>query len=219
MRRVDSMDWERKSWVEEYEAGESISEISRRHQISRKSLYKWIERYQQCGAEGLEDRSRAPQEHANRVADIWRERIRAVRQQHPRWGPYKLHPVLQKNYEGEVVPSASTMQRMLQEMGLSHNRRKIARGKGTGPLWNAQEPNEVWAVDFKGWCRTGDGRRCEPLTLMDQASRYLLCCQGLESTRTELVRPVMERVFRQYGVPERIRSDNGSPFGSNGAAD
>jgi putative transposase len=211
------MEWERKSWMEEYEAGESISEIARRHRISRKALYKWIGRYQELGAEGLEDQSRAPRQHPNQIAEIWRERIRAVRQGHPHWGPYKLHPVLQKNYQGEAIPSASTIQRILQEMGLSRSRRRITRAKGTGRLWNAEEPNEVWAVDFKGWCRTGDGRRCEPLTLMDQASRYLLCCQGLGSTRTELVRPVMERVFRQYGLPERIRSDNGAPFGSNGA--
>jgi transposase InsO family protein len=210
------MEWERKSWIEKYEAGESISEIAREHQISRKALYKWIERYREWGAEGLEDRSRAPHQCPNQVAGIWRERIRAVRQRHPHWGPYKLYPILQKSCAGEAVPSASTIQRILQEMGMSRSRRKISRAKGTGPLWNAQEPNEVWAVDFKGWCRTGDGRRCEPLTLMDQASRYLLCCQGLDSTRSELVRPVMEKVFRQYGVPERIRSDNGPPFGSNG---
>jgi hypothetical protein len=74
----------------------------------------------------------------------------------------------------------------------------------------------IWAVDFKGWCRTGDGRRCEPLTLTDHASRYLLCCQGLESTRTELVRPTLERTFREYGLPQRIRSDNGAPFAANG---
>lgn len=217
MRRVDSMDWERKTWIEEYAAGESISEIARRHQISRRALYKWIQRYQQWGAEGLEDRSRAPHQHPNQVAEIWCERVRTVRQQHPRWGPYKLHPVLEKNYAGEDVPSESTIQRMLQEMGLSRSRRRISRSQGTGRLWNAQESNEVWAVDFKGWCRTGDGRRCEPLTLMDQATRYLLCCQGLDSTRSEVVRPVMERIFRQYGLPERIRSDNGPPFGSNGS--
>jgi putative transposase len=217
LERVVSMEWERKTWMEEYETGESISEIARRHQVSRKALYKWIQRYQEGGPEGLGDRRRAPHQHPNQVAEIWRERVRAVRQQHPHWGPYKLRPLLNHRYGSEEVPSASTIQRILQEMGMIQKRRRILRAKGSGPLWDAQEPNEVWAVDFKGWCRVGNGTRCEPLTLMDQATRYLLCCRGLDSTRTELVRPVMERVFREHGMPERIRSDNGPPFGSNGA--
>lgn len=84
-------------------------------------------------------------------------------------------------------------------------------------LGTTEQPNAIWAVDFKGWCYTGDGTHCEPLTVTDYATRYLLCCQGLESIRTELARPVLERTFREYGVPQRMRSDNGPPFASNGA--
>ena len=132
------MEWERKGWMEEYEAGASVTEISQRHQISRKTLYKWLERYQEWGGEGLEDQSRAPHHHPNQVSEVWRERIAAVRREHPRWGSYKLYPLLQKNYAGEATPSASTIQRVLHEMGLSRARRKVRRSEGTGRLWNAR---------------------------------------------------------------------------------
>jgi len=208
------MSWERETWLERYRAGERVSEIAAAHQVSRKTLYKWIERYEEWGAEGLRELSRAPHQHPQAVEAVWRERVQAARQQHPRWGAGKLRWLLEQEHEG--VPSVSTMGRLLRENGLTASRRRVARAHGSGNLQKAQQPNQVWAVDFKGWCRTGDGRRCEPLTISDYATRYLLCRQGLESTRTELVRPVMERVFRQYGLPERIRSDNGAPFASQG---
>ena len=216
MKRVTSMEWERTTWLEEHEAGESISEIARRHQISRKALYKWIERYEEKGLEGLVDRSRAPKKHPNQVDAIWHERVSAARQLHRQWGPRKLYPWLEEKYGASQLPSESTIGRLLQELGLNRRRRPTPRSKATGPLWPADQPNEVWAVDFKGWRRTGDGKRCEPLTMTDQATRYLLCCQILPSIRTELVRPVMERVFREHGLPQRMRSDNGAPFASNG---
>jgi transposase InsO family protein len=209
------MEWEREAWIEEYEAGESISAISERYQISRKALHKWLNRYEAFGREGLRDLSRAPQHHPQAVQPIWRERVQAARQEHPRWGAEKLRWSLEQRYQ-QGVPSISTIGRVLREHGLSRSRRTHTRAHGTGALYEGTEANQVWAVDFKGWCRTGDGKRCEPLTMTDYATRYLLCCQGLESTRTELVRPVMERVFREYGVPERIRSDNGAPFASSG---
>lgn len=216
MRRVGSMLWEREKWVLEYEGGERIAEIARRHEVSRRTVHKWIARHAEFGEEGLRELSRAPHEHANAVDAVWRERVRAVRQEHPRWGAPKLLWELEQRYGGEEVPSESTIGRLLREMGLSRMRKNRMKAHGTGPLWEAQQANEVWSVDFKGWCRTRDGMRCEPLTISDQASRYLLCCQALESQRTELVRPVMARVFRDCGVPERIRSDNGSPFASQG---
>lgn len=209
------MSWERESWIEEYAGGERISDISARHQVSRKTLHKWIERHAELGSAGLAEQSRAPHRHPEAVKPIWRERVLAARQQHPRWGAGKLHWLL-KQQHASGVPSASTIGRLLREHGLTESRRRVARAHGTPRLYDADQPNQVWAVDFKGWCRTGDGKLCEPLTISDYATRYLLCCQGLESTRTELVRPVMERVFCDYGIPERIRSDNGSPFASQG---
>lgn len=210
------MEWERSVWMEEYGGGERISEIARRHGISRKTLHKWIRRYEEYGGEGLRELSRAPHEHPQAVEQVWRERVGAARQAHLRWGARKLAWLLAQQYPGVRVPSASTIGRLLSEMGLSRGRARSSRAHGTGGLKVAQQANDVWAIDFKGWCRTRDGKRCEPLTLSDQATRYLLCCQGLESTRTELVKPVLERVFRQYGLPRRMRSDNGSPFASRG---
>ena len=209
------MDWEREQWIEQIEAGASVSEVAEQYQVSRKTLYKWMERYRGYGQEGLRDLSRAPQQHPQAVSELWRERIRAARQQRPRWGAPKLAWWLEQQYRGEQAPSVSTIGRVLHDSGLSHSRRRI-RAQGTGPFEPADKANEVWAVDFKGWCRTGDGVRCEPLTISDQATRYLLCCQSMPSTRTAPVQAVMERVFLTYGLPERIRSDNGSPFAVRG---
>lgn len=209
------MEWEREQWMQAYESGERLSEIARRHQISRKALYKWVERYQEYGLEGLKDLSRAPRNHPQAVSELWRERIRAARQNKPRWGAPKLAWWLRQQHGGEELPSVSSIGRVLRDSGLSQ-RRRHPRAHGTGALEQALQANHVWAIDFKGWCRTGDGVRCEPLTISDQATRYLLCCQALPSTRTELVRPVMERVFGEYGLPEWIRSDNGAPFAAKG---
>jgi transposase InsO family protein len=209
------MGWEREQWVQEYQAGETVSEIAQRYQISRKALYKWLERYEAYGLEGLNDLSRAPVRHPQAVNELWHERIRAARQIHPRWGAPKLAWWLSQRYQEESLPSISTIGRVLRDSGLSHPRRRL-RSHGTATLEPAREANHVWAMDFKGWCRTGDGARCEPLTISDQATRYLLCCRGLGSTRTERVRPVLERVFGEYGLPERIRTDNGAPFAVKG---
>jgi transposase InsO family protein len=209
------MTWEREQWVEEYLEGERISEIAERHEVSRKTVYKWIERYEGYGAEGLRELSRAPRQHPQAVSELWRERIRAARQHYPRWGAPKLQWALERRHGKEEVPSASTIGRVLRESGLSRPRRRV-RAHGTGRLSEAEHANQVWAIDFKGWRRTGDGRRCEPLTITDQATRYLLCCQALESTNTAQVRAVMERVFERYGLPERMRSDNGAPFAVRG---
>lgn len=217
MGRMASMSWEREVWVQEHQGGESIAEIARKHNISRKALYKWLARYQQFGEEGLKDLSRVPEQHPQAVGEIWQERIGAARRGHPRWGAPKLAWWLEREYSEESRPSVSTIGRVLRAAGLSRRRRPRNRAPGTGPLQAAEHCNEVWCIDFKGWCRTGDGQRCEPLTVTDQASRYLLCCQGLSSTRTELVRPVLERVFQEYGLPQILRSDNGAPFASTGA--
>ena len=209
------MEWEREEWIAEYEAGETVSEIARRHGISRKALYKWLRRYEAEGVAGLEDASRAPLQHPRAVSELWRERIRAARQEHYGWGAPKLEWLLKERYGKEDVPSVSTVGRVLRDSGLSRRRRRI-RARGTGHLAEAEKANETWAIDFKGWCRTGDGARCEPLTLTDQATRYLLCCQALPSITGARVRPVMERVFEEHGLPGRIRSDNGAPFASRG---
>lgn len=207
------MKWERQAWVAEYEEGEAISEIARRHEISRKAIYKWIGRYEAAGVAGLEDLSREPLHHPQAVSELWKERVRAARQQHPRWGAPKLAWLLKQRYAGQTVPSVSSIGRVLLESGLSQQRHR-KRVQGTGELAPAEQANQTWAIDFKGWCRTADGARCEPLTITDQATRYLLCCRALRSTTGASVRAVMETIFEQYGLPQRLRSDNGAPFAS-----
>lgn len=216
MGRVASMEWERLQWVREYDGGEAISEIARRHEVSRKAVHKWIGRYNRYGLEGLKDLSRAPGHHPQAVGAIWHERVIALRQEHPRWGAPKLGRLLENQYGAEDVPSTSTIGRILKEHGLSRGRRGGRPRRAIWPLSEARGPNEVWCIDFKGWRRTGDGCCCQPLTVTDQCTRYLLCCQALPSTRSELVRPVLEAVFRDYGLPQRMRSDNGAPFGDGG---
>jgi putative transposase len=209
------MRWEREEWIQEYGKGESITEIARRHGISRKAIYKWIGRYEAEGLAGLEEVSRAPHEHPHAVSELWRERVRAARQEHARWGAPKLAWLLEQRYGKQELPSVSTIGRVLRDSGMSRPRRRT-RAHGTGELAAAEQANQTWAIDFKGWCRTGDGARCEPLTITDQATRYLLCCQALSATGGAQVQPLMERIFREYGLPERIRSDNGAPFASRG---
>src|SRR5262249_50294511 len=155
--RVASMLWEREEWIREYEAGESIAEIARRRQISRKSVHKWVARYDEYGAEGLRDLSRAPLHPSQTVEAIWKERGAAVRQEHPHWGAPKLEWALRKRYQKSEVPSISTIGRILKERGLSRGRNRRHRAQGTGELSEGNQANQVWCIDFKGWRRTGDG--------------------------------------------------------------
>jgi transposase InsO family protein len=205
------MEWERERWIREYLNGETVTEICQKHQISRKSVYKWIERYEKWGEEGLKDLSRAPDRHPRAVDPVWQERIAAARQEHQRWGAPKLEWLLKQRH-GDV-PSVSTIGRILKQQGLSRGRVRRQAARTVTPLSQAHKSNDIWCIDFKGWRRTADGQIFYPLTVTDQATRYILCCQPLPAMRTELVRPVLERVFRQYGLPLRIRSDNGAPFG------
>ena len=138
-----------------------------------------------------------------------------VRARHPRWGPRKLRAWLQRHDAAPRWPAASTIGGLLQRHGLTIARRPRRRAvPATQPLHAAVGPNDVWSVDFKGWFRTGDGARCTPLTLTDNASRFLLRCQAVAAGDEAHVRPLLEAAFREYGLPVALRSDNGPPFGS-----
>jgi transposase InsO family protein len=208
------MVWERQSWLEQYQSGERISDLAEQHGVSRKTLYKWMQRYERWGEPGLEELSRAPHSHPQAVDPVWRERVRGARMEHRRWGAVKIQQVLQQRHG--ATPSIATIGRLLGECGLTRPRRRRGHAQPSGELSSPDGPNQLWTIDFKGWRRTRDGCRAEALTVCDQATRYLLCCQCMESTRSELVRPVMTRVFMEYGLPEGIRSDNGAPFASTG---
>ena len=199
------------------EGRESFKSLCGAFGISRKTGYKRVHRFEEEGFEGLGDRSRAPHRHPNQVAEEVAARVVAARQAHPRWGPKKLVAWLEERDPQTKWPAASTVGNILDRHGMTQRRRKVRRTPGwSEPFAQCQGSNQVWCVDFKGQFRTGDGEVVYPLTLVDADSRYLLCCQGMGDTRGAGVRRSLEGVFREYGLPEAIRSDNGAPFASVG---
>jgi len=213
--KVQNVVEQRQQLFKELQHGESVAELGRRYGISRQTIYKWIERYRQQGEAGLQDRSCAPLRHPDQYAAEAREAVLDVRRAHPRWGPRKLHAYLETHAPGEPLPAASTMANWLGEEGLAHPRRKRRRTPPMSqPLAHVTDANQLWCADFKGWFRTGDGTRIDPLTMTDAASRYLLRCVAVDKTDTARVRAVMEAAFRQHGMPHAIRTDNGAPFAS-----
>jgi transposase InsO family protein len=196
----------------------TMTELAARYGISRKTAYKWADRYAADPEHGLTERSRAPHAHGRAMADDIREAVLALRRAHPRWGPKKLRAVLQAREPRTVWPAASTLGDLLRRAGLSvpHRRRRYTVPL-TQPLAAATAPNDVWTADFKGWFRTGDGMRCDPLTIADACSRFVLCCH-ITPPNGRGVRPWFERTFREYGLPRALRTDNGPPFATIGAA-
>jgi putative transposase len=196
----------------------AFADLCRRFGVSRKTGYKWLERYREEGVEGLKDRSRAPLHHPQALTEKIAQRCIAVRHAHPTWGPVKVGAWLAEHGPQTRWPAASTIGELFDREGLTVKRRLRRRSPpSSAPFERCVAANEVWCIDFKGWFVTGDGGRCEPLTLSDAHSRYLLRCQALARTDTEHVWPVLEAAFREFGLPQRLRSDNGSPFASCGA--
>lgn len=194
---------------------ESKAELCRRYGISRRIGYKWVERFRRHGPGGLADRSRAPQQHPNRTPPDAVERVLALRRQHPDWGAPTLRFRLLQLHPDRFCPSATVIGEILRDHGLTRAQKKRRRTPPhSQPLAHAVAPNDVVSLDFKGWFRTGDGERIDPLTVIDNASRYLLYCRALPACDTASVRAALERVFRDYGLPKCIRSDNGTPFAS-----
>ena len=168
--------------------------------------------------EGLLDRSRAPLHHPEMTGDELAERCIEVRRAHPSWGPVKVRACLDRRAPRTNWPAASTIGTLFDREGLTVRRRLRRRSSPSStPFAHCGAANDVWCIDFKGWFLTGDGARCEPLTLSDAHSRYLLRCQAMARTDTDHVWPVLEAAFREFGLPHYVRSDNGSPFASSGA--
>lgn len=197
---------------------ECFAATCRRFGVSRKTGYKWLARYEQDGVAGLVDRSRAPRAHPQALASEIVERCLAVRRAHPTWGPVKVRAFLQRREPGTVWPAASSIGAVFDREGLTV-RRKLRRRcpPSTAPFAHCGAANDVWCIDFKGWFLTGDGSHCEPLTLSDAHSRYLLRCQALARPDTAHVWPVLDAALREFGLPRALRSDNGPPFASRGA--
>jgi transposase InsO family protein len=194
------------------EADETFVELCERFGISRKQGYKWRDRYESGGVEALKDRSRAPHHHPNAVSRATVELILAARKKHPRWGPKKLLVVLRRRHTTTQFPATSTVGLILGKHGLVGRPRRVRRNqKYVGPLRTYEKANAIWCADFKGHFPI-DGERCSPLTISDGFSRYLLRCVALKSSTCAPVKRVFERAFREFGLPDNIRTDNGPPF-------
>lgn len=198
----------------------NFTQLCVRFGISRAKGYKWLERYQREGASGLEDRKPIALSCPHRTSDAVIDRLVELRKQHPFDGPKKLRArLLAQPSDGTPVPAASTIGDILDRHGLIRPRRlRLRVPRTTFDLEPALEPNGLWATDFKGHFACGDGTRCHPLTMSDDASRYLIRCEGLTQPREGPVREEFERAFREFGLPDRIRSDNGPPFATNAIA-
>ncbi len=194
-----------------------MTELCERYGISRKTGYKWLARFEAAGHAGLQDRSRAPHSCPHRISAEVADRLCALRRTHPDWGPKKLLTRLARRYPAIAWPAVSTAGDLLAREGLvtRRRRRRPHPHPGATPL-QTQAPNDVWTTDFKGEFRTRDGRWCYPHTIADLHTRFLLGCHGLAAPNTTGARQVFERVFRTYGLPRAIRSDNGAPFASTG---
>jgi putative transposase len=191
---------------------EPVVSLSERFGISRKTAYKWIERYEGGGVKALEDRSRAPLSHPQAVPPEVEAECLATRRKHPRWGPRKLLVVLRRRRPDLHLPAASTVGEILRRHGLVGKKRRIRRSSPYGDrLAGYDQPNSIWCADFKGHFPV-DGRRCHPLTITDGFSRYLLRCEALKRPLTNPAQRVFELAFREFGLPEAIRTDNGAPF-------
>jgi transposase InsO family protein len=195
----------------------TMVELCARYGISRKTGYKWLGRFDEAGRQGLQERSRAPHHCPHRISPEVAALICAARRQHPSWGPAKLLDWLEPRHPGVAWPAISTAGDLLARRGLVKKRRRRRQYQHPGVVPpTTTQPNDLWTADFKGHFRTRDGLYCYPLTIADQHTRYLLACHGLFSTKGHGVRPVFERLFREYGLPRAIRTDNGVPFATTG---
>jgi transposase InsO family protein len=188
--------------------------------ISRQCGYKWLRRFHQDGRAGLLNLSRRPRCSPRRTSLRWRQAVRRLRLRYSHWGAKKIHARLHRNFPRARLPAVRTITKWLPRLcRMTRKHRHSRRGPRLSlpPLTLPATANEVWTVDFKGFFRTTDGTRCDPLTVRDLFSRFLLAVRILPHQRQTAVRRVFIRLFRRYGLPKVIRMDNGSPFGSTGA--
>lgn len=191
----------------------SMTELCERFGIRRNTGYKWVRRYTARGPAGLQEQSRAPHRSPHRMSEEEEAVLLEAKRAHLHWGPRKILPYLARRRPDLALPAPSTAGALFQRAGLSQarKRRRGHRHPGAIPL-QAETPNAVWTADFKGQFRTGDGLYCDPLTVADAYSRFLLGCSARLSTKQVEARPIFERLFQDYGLPDAIRTDNGPPF-------
>jgi transposase InsO family protein len=206
---------ERMRFVIRLQEGESMAFLCREFGISRKTGYKILDRYKECGLEGLTDRARTPYRYANRLPEQLEAAIVAAKREKPHWGARKIRERLLRRLPPAVkVPARSTIHAILDRHGLvTRATWSRTRAEGT-PLSPGLNPNALWCTDYKGEFMLANKRYCYPLTVTDHASRYLLLCEAMESNQEKPAITAFERLFRERGLPQAIRSDNGVPFAS-----
>lgn len=208
---------ERVRFVCRLEDGERMTDLCHEYGISRKTGYKFWDRYQKIGLAGLYDHVRAPKCVHNRTSPELQQLIIDWKLKHPTWGAKKIRAELDRSQKGIRIPSFQTVHNILRKAGYVKHRRQRRRTPGySGKLCPSHYPNEIWGADFKGEFRLGNQIYCYPLTISDHYSRFLIGCEGLESTKLYGVKEGFKKAFREYGLPERIRIDNGTPFASKG---
>lgn len=208
---------EKLKFVARYLDGEKIAPLCREFGISRVTGHKIIERYKNCGLEALTDKSRRPYRQANKLPFQIESLILEIKKDKPNWGAPKIREKLIKKYPDIKPPAKSTVHAVLDRNGLVVPR-KGRKNKAVGtPLSNGKEPNDLWCTDYKGEFMLGDRSYCYPLTISDYSSRFLIACEGLETTKEQYAFTVFENVFKEFGLPHGIRSDNGVPFASPNA--
>jgi putative transposase len=197
--------------------GEKMAVLCREFDISRKTGYKIFARYKDCGLEGLTDRSRRPYRQANRLPFQIENFILQLKREHPSWGAPKLRERLRRKHPDIRLPAISTVHAVLDRHGLvSRGRKARYKAEGTS-LSRPTLPNDLWCADYKGEFMLADRRYCYPLTITDFASRYLISCEALANTRAQYAFTAFERIFKEFGLPRAIRTDNGVPFASSHA--
>lgn len=217
-REVGAVD-SRLCFIAEYLRSElPVGMICARHGISRKTGYKWLSRFLALGASGLDDRGSAPHSRPQTVPLAFASLILSLRRARPSWGPRKLLAQLALEHPGHAWPAASTVGDLLRREGLVIRKARTRRAQpGMPALIVAERANDSWSADFKGWFRTGDGVRCEPLTITDNCSRYLIAAQAVPRPTFAEIKPLFIQAFREHGLPRSLRTDNGSPFASRTA--
>ena len=195
----------------------SVSDLCHEFGVSRPTGYRWINRYKEVGPEGLLDLSRRPHSCSHATPEAIANAILALRAKHPSWGARKLKARLEKVEPGVDWPAASTFGSILSRAGLTSPTKKKRRTTPySEPFSEVTAPNQLWCMDFKGYFMTGDGLRCDPFTITDAHSRYLIRCQTVSRMDLSQVRAICEAAMREYGLPARIRTDNGAPFAGTG---
>jgi transposase InsO family protein len=210
---------QRQRFLEDYRLSYySITELAERFSISRKTAHKWINRYKEHGQRGFRERSRRPHRYPRQTDAAIVEELVALRKRHPRWGARKLLNLMQRRDPRRELPAVSTGARILARQGLVHPRRRHRRAHPGCPKTTPGAPNDIWAADYKGQFRLKNGNYCFPLTVSDLSSRYLLGCDGHPAISLEKSFTHFKGLFETYGLPNRIRTDNGVPFASNALA-